>query len=83
MKHAFSLALVVSSLLWTAIAKADPVRILVAAGQGQGLPGVLPQLPHLLRGDIHFLGQLRSAGFTTQVLTQLALERAHFVDHLG
>jgi hypothetical protein len=39
MKYAFSLVLVVSSLLWPAIAEADPVRILVAAGQGQGLPG--------------------------------------------
>ncbi len=39
MKRGLSFALVGLSLLWTAILRAEPVRILLAAGQGQGFPG--------------------------------------------
>ena len=57
---------------------------LVADGlvQRDGLPGVLLDLQHLLRGDVHLLGELLRRGLAAQVLEQLALDAAELVDDL-
>ena len=46
------------------------------------LPGVLLDLQHLVRGDVHLLGQLLRGGLAAQVLEQLALDAAELVDDL-
>ena len=57
---------------------------LVADGliQGDRFAGVLLDLQHLLRGDVHFLGQLLRSGLAAQILEQLTLDAAELVDHL-
>ena len=57
---------------------------LVADGlvQRDGLTRVLLDLQHLLRRDVHFLGQLFGRGLAAQVLQQLTLDAAELVDHL-
>ena len=47
-----------------------------------GLPGVLLDLQHLLRGDVHLLGELLGGGLAPEVLEQLTLDAAELVDHL-
>src|SRR3954447_6942245 len=46
------------------------------------LPGVLLDLQHLVRGDVHLLGQLLRGGLAAQVLEQLALDATELVDDL-
>src|SRR3954453_18015745 len=57
---------------------------LVADGlvEADRLPGVLLDLQHLVRGDVHLLGQLLRGGLAPEVLEQLALDAAELVDHL-
>src|SRR3954463_10438039 len=57
---------------------------LVADGlvEADRLPGVLLDLQHLVRGDVHLLGQLLRGGLAAQVLEQLALDAAELVDDL-
>ena len=50
--------------------------------QRDRLTRVLLDLQHLLRRDVHFLGQLFGRGLAAQVLQQLALDAAELVDHL-
>ena len=65
--------------------KSPKLRIaLVADGlvQRDRLTRVLLDLQHLLRRDVHFLGQLFGRGLAAQVLQQLTLDAAELVDHL-
>ena len=50
--------------------------------QRDRLTRVLLDLQHLLRRDVHFLGQLFGRGLAAQVLEQLTLDAAELVDHL-
>src|SRR3954469_12693006 len=50
--------------------------------EADGLPGVLLDLQHLVRGDVHLLGQLLRGGLAPEVLEQLALDAAELVDDL-
>src|SRR5882757_6678160 len=50
--------------------------------QRNRLTRVLLDLQHLLRRDVHFLGELFWRGLATQILEQLTLDAPELVDHL-